>query len=164
MVCLVSCRIKNTPDTGQDTCRVPAYPWHWSGYVQSTRIPLALIRIRAEYLHTPGTGQDTCRVLAYPWHWSGYEQSTCIPLTLVRIRAEYLHTPGTGQDTCRVPAHPWYWSGYVQSTCIPLTLVSLTYLGWRREQPQNRTSSTGKWNSTDEEQWSSGHIPMWTRQ
>jgi len=34
------------PDTGQGTCRVPANPWHWSGYLQSTCKPLTLVRIR----------------------------------------------------------------------------------------------------------------------
>jgi len=25
-------RFLHTPDTGQGTCRVPAHPWHWSGF------------------------------------------------------------------------------------------------------------------------------------
>jgi len=134
-------RFPQTPDTGQDTCRVPAYPWHWPGYLQDTCIPLTLLRIAAGYLHTPDTGQDTCRVPADLWHWSGYPQGTNIPLTLVRIPAGYLHTPDTGQGTCitltlvRIPARyldtltlvrepagtciPRHWSGYVQGTCIP---------------------------------------------
>jgi len=88
----------HTPGTGQDTCRVPAYPWLWPGYLQGACIPLALVRIPAGCLHTPGIGQDTCRVPAYPWHWSGYLQGACIPLALVRIPAGCLDTPGIGQD------------------------------------------------------------------
>ena len=48
----------HTPDTGQDTCGVPAYPWHWSGYLRGTCIPLTLVRIPAGYLQTPNSGQD----------------------------------------------------------------------------------------------------------
>jgi len=37
--------------------RVPAYPWHWSGY-----------------LHTPNPGPGTYGVPVYPWHRSGVER------------------------------------------------------------------------------------------
>ena len=136
-----------TPDTDQDTCRVPAYPWHCQGICRVPAYPWH----RSGYPHTSDTGQGTCRVPAYPWHWSGYPQGTRIPLTLVRVPAGYtripltlvrapagyLHTPDTGQGTCRVPAYPWHWSrylqgippypwhwsGHLQGTRIPLTLV-----------------------------------------
>jgi len=79
-LCRIPAGYMHTPATGHNTCRVPAYPCHWSGYLQGTCIPLPLVRMPAGYMHTPATGQDTCRVPAYPCHWSGY-----------------LHTPATGQ-------------------------------------------------------------------
>ena len=110
-------------NTGQGTCRVPAYPKHWSGYLQS-----------AEDLHTPDTSQGTCRVPAYPNTGQGTcrVQSTCIHLTLVRVPAEYPHTPETWSvdqflhsfdanhatkeerdssvsGVCRYPQVPWLW-------------------------------------------------------
>jgi len=75
-----------THDTGHDSCRAPAYPRHWSRYLQATCIPMTLIRIPARHLHTHDTDQDTCKTPAYPWHWPGYLQGTCIPMTLIRIR------------------------------------------------------------------------------
>jgi len=48
----------HTPVTGQNTCRIPAYPCHWTEYLQDTCIPLSLDRIPAGYLHTHDTGHD----------------------------------------------------------------------------------------------------------
>ena len=63
-----------TPDIGQDTCRVPAHPWLYSEYLQGICIPLTLVRIPAGCLHTPDCTRNTCRLTAYPWHWSEYER------------------------------------------------------------------------------------------
>jgi len=51
----------------QGTCRVPAYPWHWSRYLQSTRIPLTLVTVPAEYPHTPDTGHDPKEKKTFEW-------------------------------------------------------------------------------------------------
>ena len=72
-------------DTGQDTCVVPANPWHWWENLHGICKLLTRVRIPAWYLHT---------------------------LTLVRILAWYLQTPNAGQDTGVVPANSWHWSGY----------------------------------------------------
>jgi len=128
---------------------LPANPWHWSGYLRGTWIPLTLVRIPGGdlkpltlvrvpvgYQNTPDTDQNTCGVPEYPWHWSGYLEGTLNPwhwsgylggtwisLTLVRVPAGYLNTPDTGQGTCGVPEYPWHWSGYLRGTWIPLTPV-----------------------------------------
>jgi len=88
----------HTAGNGQNTCRAPAYSWHWSGYLQGTCMLLALVRIPAGHLHTPDSGQDTCRAPAYCWQWSGYLQGTCILLAMVRIPGGHLHTPLSDQD------------------------------------------------------------------
>jgi len=79
----------HTPVTGQDTCKVPAYPCHLPGYLQATCTPLSPARI-----HWPGYLQGTC----IPLSLARTLQATCIPLSLVRIPTEYLHTPVTGKD------------------------------------------------------------------
>ena len=56
------------------TTPISAYPWHWSGYLQGTCIPLTLLRIPAVNLHTPDTARDTCRAPTYPRHSSGYQR------------------------------------------------------------------------------------------
>jgi len=49
----------HTTDTDLNTCKAPAYYWHWSGYLQGTCQPLIQVRIPAGHLPTPDTGQDT---------------------------------------------------------------------------------------------------------
>ena len=81
---------------------ISANPWHWSGYLQGTCIPLSFARIPTGYLHTPVTGQDTLARIS-----TGYLHT---PVT-GQDPTGYLHTPVTGQDTYRVPAYPCHWQG-----------------------------------------------------
>jgi len=111
----------------------PAIPWHWSGYLWGTCIPLTL-----SCSTIPDTGQGTCGVPADPWHWAvplspDTGQGTCgVPAYPWHWAVS--QSPDTGQGTCGVPAYPWHWAVPLSpdtgkgawGTCMSLTL-SLPY-------------------------------------